>query len=71
MQIVTETEAETEAAPGVMQGDLWSRCLADAASKRRGGQSLGRETTGREVKVLQENRRHTEMQDADAETQAD
>ena len=49
MQIVTETEAETEAAPGVMQGDLWSRCLADAASKRRGGQSLGRETTGREV----------------------
>ena len=55
----------------VMQGDLWSRCLADAASKRRGGQSLGRETTGREVEVLQENRRHTEMQDADAETQAD
>ena len=42
MQIVTETEAETEAAPGVMQGDLWSRCLADAASKRRGGQSLGK-----------------------------
>lgn len=44
-----------EAAPSVMQRDIWSRCLADAASKRRGGQSLGREakrvlvreTTGR------------------------
>lgn len=44
MEIVTETEAETEAAPGVMQGDVWSRCLTDVASKRRGGQSLGRET---------------------------
>lgn len=46
MEIVTETETETESALGVMQGDIWSRCLTDAASKRRGGQSLGRETTG-------------------------
>ena len=54
---------------GVMQGDIWSRCLTDAASKRRGGQSLGRETTGGEVEVLQENRRHTETRDV--ETQAE
>ena len=40
MEIVTETETETESALGVMQGDIWSRCLTDAASKRRGGQSL-------------------------------
>jgi len=69
MEIVTETETETESALGVMQGDIWSRCLTDAASKRRGGQSLGRETTGGEVEVLQENRRHTETRDV--ETQAE
>ena len=69
MEIVTETETETESALGGMQGDIWSRCLTDAASKRRGGQSLGRETTGGEVEVLQENRRHTETRDV--ETQAE
>lgn len=43
MEIVTQTEAETEVAPRGMQGDIWSRCRADPASERGGGQSLGRE----------------------------
>lgn len=53
MEIVTETQAETEAAPGVMQGDRWSCRHADPASERRGGQSLERERKRAPVREMQ------------------